>query len=178
MSDDDALDAIGGGAGVFAADGTEPGEAAYWAWTSHGKVGARDHGAACADEWYGGCDCGAETPLTSPVRGLLLDAGRQLVREHHRRRGERDNARRQSETGEFWRRMADQAGRVLVGGSDDGWRLWEGNPPRNTGTVVLPPASIPRELDPRFCGIADGAVGLYSIRDPRRPREQEQADRD
>lgn len=174
MSDDDALDDFGG-AGVFAAEGTEPGDAAFWAWTSHARVGARDHGAGCADEWYGGCDCGAESPLTSQVRGLLLDAGHQLVREHHRRRGERDLARQQSEDEEFWRRTADQASRVLVGGGDDGWRLWEGNPPRSTGAAILPPGPIPAELDPQFCGVADDAVGLYAIRDPRRPREQEQA---
>jgi hypothetical protein len=114
---------VRGGAGVFAAQGAEPGEAAYWAWTDHGRVGARDHDAACADKWHGGCDCGAEEPLPSQVRSLLLDAGRQLVREHHRRRSERGNARQQSENEEFWRRMADQDGRVLVGDGEDGWRL-------------------------------------------------------
>jgi hypothetical protein len=172
MSDDDALDDFGG-AGVFAAQGTEPGEAAYWAWTSHSRVGARDHGAGCADAWYGGCDCGAEAPLTSQVRSLLLDAGRQLVREHRRRRGERDTARQQSENEEFWRRMADQDSRVLVGGGGDGWRLWDGNPPRGTGAAILPPGPIPAELDPRFCGVVGDAVGLYAIRDPRQ-REQGQ----
>jgi hypothetical protein len=174
MSDDDALDDFGG-AGVFAVQGAEPGEAVYWAWTSHGRVGARDHGAACADPWYGGCDCGAETPLTGQVRSLLLDAGHQLVREHHRRRGVRGNARQRSEDEEFRRRMADQDSRVLVGDGGDGWRLWEGNPPRSTGTAILPPGPIPAELDPQFCGVVGDAVGLYAIRDPRRPREPGQA---
>lgn len=40
MADDDAPD-LAGGAGVFAAEGAEPGEAAYCIWPSRGKVGAR-----------------------------------------------------------------------------------------------------------------------------------------
>ena len=45
------------------------------------------------------------------------------------------------------RRMAqDWAGRILVGGSDAGWLLWEGDPPRNTA------AHLAARPDPRRAG--------------------------
>jgi hypothetical protein len=106
---------------------------------------------------------------------LLLDAGHRLVRKHHRRRAARDSARQQADNEEFRRRAADWEGRILVGGSDEGWRLWEGNPPQNAGTIILPPGPIPRELDPQAQGVACDAVGLYAIRDPRRQHQEDQA---
>jgi hypothetical protein len=175
MDDDDRLDDLGG-AGVVAAPGTDPGEAAYWVDTAHGNVGAHDHGDSCADRWYGGCDCGAEAALTSEIRGLLLDAGRRLVREHWRRRAERSRAGQRASDKESRLQAADWASRVLIGGSDAGWRLWQGNPPRNTGTIILPPGPIPDELDPQFYGLIEDAIGLYAIRDPRLPHKEEEAE--
>ena len=67
MSDDDALDDLGG-AGVFAQPGSQPQDEAYWLWTGQHRVGARDHDPACADIWHGGCDCGAEAALTPGIR--------------------------------------------------------------------------------------------------------------
>ena len=169
MADDDDLDLIGG-AGVFAAEGTEPGDPAYWVWPSHGKAGARDHGSSCNDPWYGGCDCGAETALTAELRHLLPAACRRLVREHYRRKDERAMARRGPQEQGTRLRAADQASRILVGGSDAGWRLWQDSPPRNTGIVILPPGPIPRDLGPQPHGLAGDAVCLYAIRDPRTAR--------
>lgn len=135
--------------------------------TQYGQISAYLHDAGCADPWRGGCSCGADAPLTG-ARQEILAAARAVMAERITRQAARARTRQAAEDERMmsqaaWARQPD---RIVVGGSDDGWRLWAGSPLRNTGVIVAPPGPI-TGFDPHFVDLVDDYVILYNIRDPR-----------
>lgn len=135
--------------------------------TQYGVMSAYLHDAACADPFLGGCSCGADALLAGArqeilavARGLMGERiARQQARARDREAAEHD--RIMAETA--WAREPD---RIVVGGSEAGWRLWAGNPLRNTGVIVAPPGAI-TGFDPHFVELVGDCMILYNIRDPR-----------
>jgi hypothetical protein len=58
-----------------------------------------------------------------------------------------------------------EPGRILVVGTDSGWRLWEDKPPGYAGELILPNGSL-ADCDPQDAGVVHD-IRRWSIRDPR-----------
>ncbi|MEV1175305.1 hypothetical protein [Nonomuraea sp. NPDC049784] len=137
------------------------------------RVTAAEHADAC--DYYshgrGGCDCGADAAWPQERRAVLKDAARALHAENNRIQQEIEQATRDAERARFVEETAWQRepGRIVVGGSEQGWRQWEPDNRhgwRNTGKLVLGPVSL-EPYDPHWIALIEDAIGLYSIRDPR-----------
>ena len=141
--------------------------------TQYGQISAYLHDAGCADPWRGGCSCGADAPLAG-ARQEILSAARAVMAERITRQAARAAARQAAEHEQIMAATAwaCEPGRIAVGGSDDGWRLWAGDPLRNTGVIVAPPGPI-TGFDPHFIELVDDYMILYNIRDPRLPGLEE-----
>jgi hypothetical protein len=150
---------------LAAADGVEP---TYVVVTSHGYVSAADHADDCPHPHPDACTCGGA--LRGPVADALLEAGRILVREcYDRLSAEGAEARRhEHETVMAETAWMREEGRITVGGSDAGWRIWEWRDGdwHNTSVIATTEQSI-LPWDPRPVGLWEDMIFLYSIRDPR-----------
>lgn len=112
------------------------------------------------------CVCAPAVTDPAPLYATAID----LQHQHHAHVDERA---REAERLAYEKDLATDAwmrepGRIVVGGSEAGWRLWErrGSGWHNTGVIVAPAGPI-TDHDPHSVGLWDDAICLYSIRDPR-----------
>ncbi|TMR10097.1 hypothetical protein ETD86_40955 [Nonomuraea turkmeniaca] len=158
---------------VRALPGTEVGEGVVNVSVQYDQVMSVTHADMCDyhSRGRGGCDCGADNAWPDERREVLKHAARVLHAENDRIQDEIEQAKRNAERTKYleetaWQREPD---RIVVGGSEQGWRIWEPDNHegwRNVGTVVL--GSVPLEpYDPHWIALIGDAIGLYSIRDPR-----------
>lgn len=167
--------ALGGSGWKVAAPGTQIGTPAVKISPQYDTVSAAEHAGGCdvRSRGRGTCACGADDAWPDGLRGPLKAAAVALLGENFRLTKEEGAAREAANLAELERdtAWAREPGRIVVGGSDDGWRLWESTRRggyRNTGEVVCLLESL-EPYEPHLVEVYEDVIGLYSIRDPRLP---------